>query len=151
MKCDICGFLNNSELAIIETKYWKVNIADDQAYLGRCYVILKRHYGSLSDLTKEEWIDFSSLVKKLESLYKKTFGAKLLNWSCLMNDAFRQNPANPHVHWHVRPRYDKGVEFAGMIFNDLEFGSHYVWESDRKNILSEDKLHKIVNELRKNL
>ena len=151
MSCDVCPFLNNFGRTITQTKYWKVDINDNQEYLGRCYVALKRHCGSLSELNKEEWFNFASLTKKLESCFKKTFDAKLLNWTCLMNNAFKEKPYNPHVHWHVRPRYDKEVKLAGVTFRDPEFGHHYARGADRLQILSDDKLKKIIKELQKNL
>ena len=151
MKCDVCPFLNNFQRTITQTKYWKVDINENQEYLGRSFVALKRHCGSLSELTKEEWLDFTSLVKSLESIFKKTFDARLFNWSCLMNNAFKEKPANPHVHWHLRPRYEKEVKFAGITFIDPDFGHHYTKGSERILILSEDKLQMVIKELQKNM
>src|SRR3990170_4537805 len=111
MKCDVCPFLNNFQRTITQTKYWKVDINENQEYL--------------------------------ESSFKKTFDARLFNWSCLMNNAFKEKPANPHVHWHLRPRYEKEVKFAGITFIDPEFGHHYTKGSERILILSEDKLQMV--------
>lgn len=151
MKCDVCPFSKNYKRMIVQSKYWKVDINENQEYLGRSYIALKRHCGSLSELAKEEWLDFSKLVKIVESVFKKTFGAKMFNWSCLMNNAFRENPAHPHVHWHLRPRYEKEMRFAGITFTDPEFGHHYARSSDRILNLSEEKLQLIIKELQKNL
>lgn len=111
---------------IFETPFWKVFLADsDQTYLGRSYVTLKRHAGDLADLTDEEWQDLHKTIKKFEIALRKAFGAEMFNWTCLMNDAYQETPANPHVHWHVRPRYSKSVEFTGLTFEDKDFGHHY--------------------------
>ena len=32
---------------------------------------------------------------------------------------------DPHLHIHVRPRYDKPVMVNGCIYTDSEFGHHY--------------------------
>lgn len=56
---------------------------DEQIYLGRCVVVLKRPCRSLSGLNQDEVFDFFEIVKKLEGLFKSTFGAVMFNWSCL--------------------------------------------------------------------
>src|SRR3989344_6640821 len=124
MKCDGCQKTNKDEL-IFETKFWKIIIAPDQAYIGRCYVTLKRHCGDLAELENSEWSDFIELVKKLESALKKSFDATMFNWTCLMNNAYQHDPPNPHVHWHFRPRYRNIVKFEEDVFEDPEFGHHY--------------------------
>jgi diadenosine tetraphosphate (Ap4A) HIT family hydrolase len=148
MKCDYCRELNKDEL-IFETKFWKVVIAPDQAYLGRCYVILKRHCGDLAELENSEWSDFIEIVKKVESALKKSFNATMFNWTCLMNNAYRNDPPNPHVHWHLRPRYNHKVEFAGEVFEDPEFGHHY--SRERKQEISDVVKKKIVDRIKENL
>ena len=116
---------------LFETKHWKVYLNPDQYYLGRSVVVAKRDVGSLSDLTKDEWLDFTELIKKIEATYKKSFGATMFNWTCLMNNAYKNDPPNPHVHWHLLPRYKKAVTFKGIDFGDNEFGSHYARKIDR--------------------
>lgn len=148
MKCYSCQKPNKDGL-IFETKFWKIIIASDQAYLGRCYVTLKRHCGDLAKLENSEWSDFIELVKKLESVLKKSFNATMFNWTCLMNNAYQNDPPNPHVHWHFRPRYNHKVEFAGEVFEDPEFGHHY--SRERKQEVSDIVKNKIVDKIKENL
>jgi len=147
MKCMFCE--RTSEGLIHETSYWRVVLAFEQSYLGRCLVVLKRHCGDLAELRPEEWSDFAELVKKLESALRKAFGATMFNWTCLMNNAYQHDPPNPHVHWHFRPRYDHEVKFAGVVFRDPGFGHHY----DRMRVqrVSEDVKRKIIEEIKQNL
>lgn len=147
MDCEICS--TNSGNKLFETKYWSVTLSEDQYYLGRCSVTLKRHCGDLAELTKEEQRNFFEVVKKLENAIRKAFGANLFNWTCLMNSSFKKKPWNPHVHWHVRPRYSKNVEFEGEIFEDKEFGSHYERKTDKK--VSEQAIDEIINRIKVNL
>jgi len=149
--CAICGFLASKKFQIVETEYWKVDICQNQEYLGRSYVTLKRHCPDLSELTDMEWSDLKQLIIILEKVYKKTFDAAHFNWTCLMNDAYKENPPFPHVHWHLRPRYSHNVEFADIIFKDLEFGHHYARSTDRILDLPEKDLLKIVAEIKKHL
>ena len=35
MNCDVCPFLNNFDRTIVQTKHWKVDIDENQEYLGK--------------------------------------------------------------------------------------------------------------------
>jgi len=110
---------------LFETDYWKVILADSQYCLGRCAIDAKRDVGALRNLTKEEWKDFEeNIVKKLEKLFTKQFGAEMFNWSCYMNNAYKPHikKPHPHIHWHFTPRYRNPIEFAGETFHDEKFG-----------------------------
>lgn len=151
MVCKICPFLTNHPKNITESKYWHVDICDNQEYLGRSFVTLKRHCPSLSELTSDEWLDLADLIKKLETTFKKAFNATAFNWTCLMNDAFKEKTYSPHVHWHVRPRYEKAVVFAGITFQDPEFGHHYARSTDRIQVIPEEKLMEIIEKIKLSL
>jgi diadenosine tetraphosphate (Ap4A) HIT family hydrolase len=151
-KCDACNFLNNPtpETQLLVTPYWSVGIdGKNHAYLGRAYVTLKQHKPSLSSLDQQEWADFQELVKKLEKAYKDAFGAEPLNWGCFMNHAFRSEPYNPHVHWHIYPRYKTAQEIDGITFDDPLFGNFY--DNTAERLVSEETVSKIASELRQQL
>ncbi len=147
MNCLSCTEPADDRL-ILSTKFWHVTLSSNQSYLGRSYVTLKRHCESLSDLESDEWLDFVELTKKLEHVFKKVFDATLFNWSCLMNNAYQESPAHPHVHWHFRPRYDHEVEIAGVKFVDSEFGFHYDREREQRvddSVLQEIRIRILQN------
>ncbi len=136
------------DFILFETDFWKVILIDEQSYLGRCVILLKRDCDELSKVLSEEWLDFhENIVKKLESTFKKVFGATMFNWSCLMNNAYQEKNPKPFVHFHFRPRYNEDVKFAGELFRDPDFGHHY--NRSRKNIVSQELLQKIFDEIRK--
>lgn len=141
---------DQNDRLVFETKFWEVFLMEKQLYLGRCVVVLKRDCGDLADITEDEVLDFLSLVKKLESLIRKTFNATMFNWGCLMNNAYQVSPAKPQVHWHFRPRYQDSVELNGQIFQDPNFGHHYLRE-DNEIIVSNEVFKIILNKLRENL
>ena len=87
--------------------------------------MLKRHCNSLPELTADEWEELRSLVCKVEACLKAVLGATLCNWSCLMNNFYKKPAPDPHLHIHVRPRYDKPVVINGNTYTDSEFGHHY--------------------------
>lgn len=42
-----------------------------------------------------------------------------------MNNFYKGSEPNPHLHIHVRPRYDKPVMLNKSTYTDSEFGHHY--------------------------
>ena len=42
-----------------------------------------------------------------------------------MNNFYKESAPNPHLHIHVRPRYDKPIVLNGSTYTDSEFGHHY--------------------------
>ena len=151
MGCLGCKSSEKDSSFITQTLHWKVFLNPKQTYLGRSIITLKRHCGSLSDLTKQEWEDYIHLLKNLESAYKEVLGATLFNWSCLMNNAYQNKPPNPHVHWHLRPRYEKPIKLFGVTFEDTEFGNHYARGSERSYVAPEAIQQKIIALIQKSL
>jgi len=125
-KCEWCNLSEQDKrYRLYESGLWSVFLADEQDYIGRCILVLKRHCPSLSELTEEEWVELRVLIGKVEECLKEVLGATLCNWSCLLNGFFKSPAPNPHLHIHVRPRYDKPVVINGNTYVDGEFGHHY--------------------------
>ena len=124
--CDWCDLSEEDRrFQLYESRSWSVFLADEQDLPGRCIVVLKRHCPSLSELTEEEWDELRELIRKTEACLKAVLGAALCNWSCLMNSFYKDPAPDPHLHIHVRPRYDKPVVLNGNTYIDSEFGHHY--------------------------
>ena len=139
---DACEWCNLSEedkqFQLCESKSWYVFLSDEQDYIGRCIMVLKRHCNSLSELKDYEWDELRDLIGKVEECLKTVLGATLCNWSCLMNSFYKEPAPDPHLHIHVRPRYDKPVVLNGHTYTDSEFGHHYALKKSGV-ILAEDK------------
>ncbi len=134
---------------IFETNYWKIILCDDQRYLGYLIIKTKEPRQSLPDITAEEQSDFFFLIKKLEAFYKEKFAATMFNYSCLMNNAYRDNET-PHVHFHFRPRYKNPIKVLGKEYSDPNFGEHYLSSSlngNGKVIIPEELRTHIITEL----
>ena len=129
-----CVWCNLSEedkqYQVYETAFWSVYLSDEQDYIGRCILVLKRHCSSMSEMNADEWEDLRKLICKVETCLKTVLGAALCNWSCLMNSFYKESEPDPHLHIHVRPRYDKPVMVNGNIYTDSEFGHHYAVKKD---------------------
>ena len=143
-KCDCCNLSEeDKKYQVYESTFWSVFLSDEQDYIGRCILVLKRHAGSLSELTDDEWEDLRKLIYKVEACLKTVLGATLCNWSCLMNSFYKEANPNSHLHVHVRPRYDKPVTINDNTYIDNEFGHHYAMnkcvaipDDDRETVFS---------------
>ena len=123
--CDWCNLSEeDKQFQVYDGRSWSVFLADEQDYIGRCILVLKRHCNSLSELTDDEWDELHDLIRKTEACLKAVMGAALCNWSCLMNSFYKEQTPDPHLHIHVRPRYDKPVVLS-ETYTDSEFGHHY--------------------------
>jgi len=142
------------ENLVYTSEHWIVKLNPDQYHLGRCVIVLKRNCESLSELKREEILDFFDLVKKLESSIKKAFGAEMFNWTCLMNDAYKElryenKEPSPQVHWHLRPRYRNTLEVAGEVFKDEYFAHHYPRKTDKE--VPDEVKKEIIKRIRENI
>lgn len=125
----------------IHAKYWKIKLLENQYYLGRSIIVLKRKCSMLSDLKDKEIKELFELMKKIENGLRKEFKTTMFNWTCLMNDSYKPKNPKPQVHWHLWPRYKKKVKFAGEIFEDEVFAHHYNKFKIKK--VDKEVLHKI--------
>lgn len=137
--CEWCDYKDDKWL-LHKTPHWSVYLADVQDYVGRCILVLNRHCASLSDLEISEWSDLKIVVDKLEQIYKEQLGAELCNWSCLMNNFYKDTTANPHLHLHARPRYKNAIVINGNSYLDAEFAHHYAVKKETV-LLDEDRIY----------
>lgn len=125
----VCGFCNLSDddkkWLLYENEEWFVFLADKQDYLGRCIIVLKQHCESISDLNIIQWISLKSIMDALEKMIQCEFNATMFNWSCLMNNAYKAEYPNLHIHFHLCPRYLMPVPIGTTTYIDKEFSHHY--------------------------
>jgi len=147
-ECNWCNLTEDEKnYLLIEGEYWRVYLADKQNYIGRCILVLNRHCESLSQLNNEEWAELKALIEQLEIAITNSLGATMFNWSCLMNDFYKSDKPNPHLHIHVRPRYKSSVSINGKAFNDEEFAHHYDNHKQNKLTQSEkDTIHNLIKD-----
>jgi diadenosine tetraphosphate (Ap4A) HIT family hydrolase len=124
--CEFCyPPQEDDKYILIDTKYWRIYLANNQNYPGRCIIPLHRHCGNLSEITYQELEDFQMIVKMLETIWREELGATNFNWTCLMNGGYAVKPYKPHVHFHFIPRYDHVYKRDTEDFIDTNFGDHY--------------------------
>lgn len=159
-KCEWCNLSEKEKQWLLsDTEYWTIFLADEQDYIGRCLIMLKRHCGNLSELQMPEWIELKQIIDELECCFKTVLGAELCNWSCLMNSFYKKDVPNPHLHVHVRPRYKNPVILKENEYIDSEYSHHYrlskgvfLPEEDMQELfqLIKSNLHFSVNEKNRN-
>jgi diadenosine tetraphosphate (Ap4A) HIT family hydrolase len=151
VNCEICRHLAeraDEPFVVRTTQHWHVSLAHDQLYLGRAYVTARFHAGRMSDLPPEARAEFYEDVwPDYELRVEKAFGAAdPFNWTYLNNNAYKNAMANPHVHWHVRPRYAWAPHALGQIWLDPNYGHHYARDNHRK--VNNDILARLAGLLR---
>lgn len=119
---------------LYKSNNWEVVFVSwSQEFIGDCIISSKNKKKFLSDLTNEEWIELGIIEKELERVCKKLFNAKMFNFACLMNNAYRDNES-PQVHFHFVPRYAEDVELFGKKYKDIHFGYNFwKWENNEEN------------------
>ncbi len=137
---------------LYKSNNWEVIFGDwSQSFIGYCIITCSKE--SLSDLTDEEWIELGKLEKELERVCKKLFGATMFNFSCLMNNAYRDKE-KPHVHFHFMPRYKDKVYIFNKKYIDKHFGYNF-WKWDlnkikkQKDIFNKEEKKEIYNMMKK--
>ena len=66
--CERCNLSEeDKQFQVYESISWSVFISDEQDYIGRCILVLKRHCSSMSDLTDDEWEELRKLICKMET------------------------------------------------------------------------------------
>ena len=112
-RCEWCNLSEaDKKYLLSDTKYWTLYLADEQDYIGRCIIVLKRHCGSLPELKDDEWMELILLIQKYETCIKTVFHAEHYNWSCLMN-SFYKSPEPCPLYIFMSDR-DTKIQLSSM-------------------------------------
>ncbi|QTF91297.1 hypothetical protein [Halomonas sp. BM-2019] len=103
-----------NELTISQSEHWVLSVRPEQLTLGSMVLSSSKGKTELSQLTAEEGAALVQMLSKAETLAKDKFGAVRINAICLMMK-------DPVVHFHILPRYDKDIEFGGVVWHDKDY------------------------------
>jgi diadenosine tetraphosphate (Ap4A) HIT family hydrolase len=99
------------ELRILDTEHWTWSVRTAQPTLGASVLSLRRHAASFGEVTKEEMADLATAVATVERATRRAFAYDKINYLMLMM-------VDPHVHFHVLPRYAAVRHFADLEWHD---------------------------------
>lgn len=134
--CISCTLPEHDPEIIFFSDHWKVILHPSQCGLGSVLLSARRHVPRMADLSTEEGSDFQVVLRALEPALERAFGALLVNMQYQRNWAYQNHDPdpplkdgrpNPHVHWHIMPRYAAPVSFGNVEFGDPTFGEPFEW------------------------
>ena len=120
---------------------WIVLLRPVQLTLGSLILACKEDVKSFSALSNSSQGELSRVVVDIEKTLKTCFDYSKINYLMLMM-------VDPHVHFHVFPRYDEQRIFTGTIFEDCDWPGPP--EVSRKPELKNEIFIALRNEIIKN-
>jgi diadenosine tetraphosphate (Ap4A) HIT family hydrolase len=139
---DDCILCERLTAIVVEDAHWTVRVNDDQAFVGRCSFVLRRHETDLANVSDDEIQSLWRLLRKVKAAVHILFTPDHYNFVFLMNVA-------PHVHAHLIPRYQSLRSFEGYTFVDNAYGSHF--DVAASQVLSADALERLASAIRANV
>ena len=102
------------ELHVSDCGAWTLSVRPGQIVLGAMVLASRSGALAMSDLTHQEMQDMGVGLALAERLAKQVFGAKRLNFLCLMMQ-------DPIMHFHILPRYAQPVTRYGATWTDQDW------------------------------
>jgi diadenosine tetraphosphate (Ap4A) HIT family hydrolase len=114
--CDLWVKFDHPNGEILRTAHWRVVVRRKQVTLGALVLISARHVEALSALAPAEAAELPEVAAALEARLRRTFAPDKINYLALMM-------VDPHLHFHVLPRYAQPRTVAGHTFTDPSWGA----------------------------
>lgn len=94
-----------------EYRSWVVLLRPAQPTLGSLVLACKEDATSLGSVSSAAYAELSAAIADLETALRQAFEYRKINYLALMM-------VDPHVHFHVIPRYAEPREFEGARCED---------------------------------
>lgn len=128
-----------NELLVHKSQHWSWSVRPAQPTLGCGVLSLNRYAAQFSEVSAEENADLQTIVQCIEHSLQKTFRFDKINYLMLMM-------VDPHVHFHIIPRYADTRIFAEQSFHDAGWPAV---PSLKAETSPDDLLHALCDTLRK--
>lgn len=92
-------------------RHWSVLLRPAQVTLGALVLAAKSDALSLAALEPAAFAELADVVRDIEATFRRFPPAEKINYLMLMM-------VDPHVHFHVLPRYGGARRFEGVDFED---------------------------------
>ncbi len=99
---------------IREYEYWVWSLRPVHTTLGCGVLSLRRYCPHFGEMTPAEGTELAHVAKDIEAKLKAAFQFEKINYLMLMM-------LDPHVHFHVLPRYGSPRECAGTTWTDASW------------------------------
>jgi diadenosine tetraphosphate (Ap4A) HIT family hydrolase len=96
---------------ICDYAHWVVLLRPAQPTLGSLVLAAKGEATAFSDLKPKAFTELATITPHIERVLKQAIAPAKVNYLMLMM-------VDPHVHFHVIPRYEGGRGFAGIDIKD---------------------------------
>lgn len=96
---------------IIGYHHWVILLRRPQITLGSLVIAARGEETQLSAIPLAAFSELAAVIKAVEKTLKKLWNYDQLNYLMLMM-------VDPHVHWHVIPRYQKTLQWFNQSFVD---------------------------------
>ncbi len=123
---------------VCDYRHWCVLLRPAQATLGALVLGAKGEDRAFSELSPEAFAELPLITYEIERGLKSFRRYDRINYLMLMM-------VDPHVHFHVLPRYEKAQVYDGQTFTDAGWPS--VPDLKSAPQLSEDTRLKILHDL----
>lgn len=95
---------------IADYGFWSVQARPQQATAGALILLAHGPAQSFAGLAPGAHAELAPITADIETVLAR-FDYRKINYLMLMM-------VDPHVHFHVLPRYDRPVDFDGLVFTD---------------------------------
>ena len=92
-------------------RHWLVLLRPDQPTLGSLVLAATGEARALGELPAEAFLELRDVVADIEAALAAAVAYEKINYLMLMM-------VDPHVHWHVLPRYEGDRMAAGLVVED---------------------------------
>ena len=99
------------ETLVCDYGHWSVQVRPKQVTLGALVILAHGEAVAFSGLPGAAFAELEQVVKDIETITSRTFSNDKINYLMLMM-------VDPHVHFHVIPRYAAPVTFEGNAYTD---------------------------------
>jgi diadenosine tetraphosphate (Ap4A) HIT family hydrolase len=96
---------------VAEYDHWAVLLRPQQATLGALVLVCREEATAFSALSPAAFAELGGIVRDIEAALAAAFANEKINYLMLMM-------VDPHVHFHVLPRYSAPRDVAGVTFTD---------------------------------
>ena len=96
---------------VVEYQHWVVLLRPAQPTLGSLILAAKSEVTAFSELKPKAFSELAKITAAIEKVLKNAVAPAKINYLMLMM-------VDPHVHFHVIPRYEGGRGFGGIDVTD---------------------------------